>query len=186
MEWWTCPSKLRAIHTLISGKRNDVVDAGIVEVKRPRAIGVNQRKLNAPVPRLSAFVAKNLLHAAKDQFFGRTAFFCSARFQTAIDRVRYVDGSSHKTIIPYSWLEQVAWEPWRYAEGVNRHVTCGSAEGEVAGTQVGVEFVAAGATFLERAEQAAVAFAEGSRFEIAGEDGGVDVCVVGGGADFDA
>src|SRR5713101_2558081 len=59
------------------------------------------------------------------------------------------------------------------------------AEREVAGADVGVQPVLAGTVFFEGAEEAAVRFMEGCRFEIAGEDGGIDVAVVRSIADGD-
>ena len=90
----------------MSGKRNDVVDAGIVEVNRAWTFGSDYGELNALEAGLAWFVAKNLFHATKYELFGRTAFFRCTRLQAAIDGVRYIDSGSHKTILPYSWLER--------------------------------------------------------------------------------
>src|SRR5713226_9413675 len=59
------------------------------------------------------------------------------------------------------------------------------AEREVAGADVGVQPVLAGAVLFEGAEQAAVRFMEGCRFEVTGEDGGINVAVVRSIADGD-
>jgi len=59
------------------------------------------------------------------------------------------------------------------------------AEREVAGADVGVQPVLAGTVFFEGAEEAAMGFVEGRRFEVTAEDGGIDVAVVGGIADRD-
>src|SRR6266851_2793766 len=53
-----------------------------------------------------------------------------------------------------------------------------SAQREVTGADVGVELVLAASILLERAEQAAVGFAERRGLKAAGHDGGVDIAVV--------
>src|SRR5258707_3823700 len=53
-----------------------------------------------------------------------------------------------------------------------------SAQREVTGADVGVELVLAASILLERAEQAAVGFAERRGLKATGHDGGVDIAVV--------
>ena len=86
---------------MISGKRNDVVDAGIIEVNGTWTIRANYGELNALVASLPGFVAENLLHAAKDQLFGRTAFFRGARLKAAVYGVGDIDGCYHIVILQY-------------------------------------------------------------------------------------
>lgn len=54
---------------------------------------------------------------------------------------------------------------------------------EVAGTDVSVKLILARAVLMERAEEAAVGFAERAGLDAAGRDGGVNVSIVGGIAD---
>jgi len=57
---------VRAIQTLISGKRNDVVDSGIVEADGSRALGSDERKFDTLARPSVPLFAEDLLDAAKD------------------------------------------------------------------------------------------------------------------------
>ena len=45
--WCVWPSQVRAIQTLMSGKRNEVIDAGIVEVHSSGSFGPDDRQFDA-------------------------------------------------------------------------------------------------------------------------------------------
>jgi hypothetical protein len=120
--------------------------------------------------------------------------------KAAIDAVRDVHSNSHQAILPFA-ADRGRTSAERDASikanvKVLRMTILGtqgdlakdrhSAEDEVAGAYVGVKTVAAGAGFLEGAEETVTGFAEGSRGEVACVDRGVYVTVVVGVADLDA
>src|ERR1019366_6431552 len=92
--WWTCLSIVRAIQTLMSGKRNEVVDFCNVKTQRAGLLRWDERKFYppaAPSPRLF----QNLLHAPQDQFFRGPAFARGARLEATVNGIRNVHGRSH-------------------------------------------------------------------------------------------
>ncbi len=96
---------MRAIQTLISGKRNNLEDLGIVEQRCSRPLGPHDRKLD-PLASLSPTLSQDTLDAAKDQFLGGTALARRSALQAPINRVRDVNCSSHGAILPYLWSAQ--------------------------------------------------------------------------------
>ena len=91
---------------MISGKRNDVVDSGIVEVDRSGALGRDERELNALAGVRDALFAEDLLDAAKDQAFGGAALVGGTRFEALVERSRDVNCGAHENRLPYLWLER--------------------------------------------------------------------------------
>ena len=87
---------------LISGKRNDFVDLGIIEPDLSGPLGVHDGK-PYPVTGLAAISFQNLLDASQDQLFGGTALAGRARLEAAVNRVRDIDRGSHIFIVPYLW-----------------------------------------------------------------------------------
>jgi hypothetical protein len=101
--WWTWRSIVRAIQTLMSGKRNEVVDFGIVEMERPGFLRWHEWKFDPPAT-LPSRLFQDLLHTPQNQFFCGSAFARSARFKPAVNRVRNVHRGSHRQMLPYLWL----------------------------------------------------------------------------------
>ena len=88
---------------MISGKRNDVVDSGIVEPDGAWAFGSDERELDALAGASGALFAKDLLDAAEDQALGGAAFVGGAGFEALVERSRDVNRSAHTRSLPYLW-----------------------------------------------------------------------------------
>ena len=100
--WWTCLSIVSAIQTLMSGKRNEVVDFGIVKIERARLLRWHEWEFY-PAAALPSRRSQDLLHAPEDQFFRGSAFPRGARLEPAVNVVRDVHGRSHTAMLPYLW-----------------------------------------------------------------------------------
>jgi hypothetical protein len=89
----------------VSGKENEVVDLGIVDVKRSRLLGPYEWKLDSS-PRLARSFFQDQLEGAKDQSLARNAFSGGTVFQAPIDKIWDVEGGAHNTILRYLRLKQ--------------------------------------------------------------------------------
>ena len=88
----------------MSGKRNDVVDAGIVDAHLTGALGANQGKLDAFAASAGTLLAEDLLDATQDQALGGTSVVGGASFQSLVKGRGDVDGGAHISILPHLWL----------------------------------------------------------------------------------
>jgi hypothetical protein len=93
--------------TLISGKRNDVVDAGIVQPYRAGAFRAQQRQPDVP-PLRRVIRRQNLLRPLQHQRFDRPALSGCSCLQPPIHRVGNVDRRAHRSILRYLWLMRAA------------------------------------------------------------------------------
>ena len=85
----------RATHTLMSGKRDDLVDLGIVELHGARTLRSDDRQRDPSAGLLSSHL-EDLLDAAQDQGFGGPSLTRSACLQSTVDGVGDVDSRSHE------------------------------------------------------------------------------------------
>jgi len=88
----------------MSGKRNDVVDSGIVEPNGSWALGSDERELDAFARGSRALFAEDLLDATQDQSLGGATFVRGTGFEALVERSRNVDRGAHEKSLPYLWL----------------------------------------------------------------------------------
>jgi hypothetical protein len=85
----------------MSGERNEVVDFGIIDVKRTGLLGSYEGKFD-PSPGLARSIFENELEATKDQFLDRNAFASGATLHALIDRIGNLDSGAHSFVLPHS------------------------------------------------------------------------------------
>jgi hypothetical protein len=67
----------------MSGKRNDLVDLGIIEMDLSRPLGPHDRKLY-PSPGLATVLLQNLFNSTQNQVLGGTTLTYSARLEATV------------------------------------------------------------------------------------------------------
>src|SRR5580704_6578778 len=105
LPWCSCPATTSASQTFKSGKRNDVVDTGIVDSDQTGSLEWNDRKLQSLTLGLSGAFIKRLLEPAKNEFLRGTTLASRPRLQLTVNRIGDVNRRSHDTILPYLWLD---------------------------------------------------------------------------------
>lgn len=91
-----------AIHTFTSGKRNDLENLGIIQLKRSGPLRTHDWRGDT---RGSAVAVPYLvLHAAEYQLFYRTSFSRGFALELLVEGIRDVYRCSHSAMLPCLWL----------------------------------------------------------------------------------
>ena len=97
-----CPRNVEAIQTLTSGKRNDLVDLGVVQFQRAGPVGIDDRRASGAF--FGSSGAQFQFDSAQYKLSYRVAFVRRLLLKRLIERVGDVHCSPHGSILPYLWL----------------------------------------------------------------------------------